>query len=111
MTFAIGDPVAHAANQTRPGQVRAGAEMLDLWPPARRGSHGVCWFQNKVGLGWHAGARRPSYFPGFASQAAREGNDSHLEAEAQAPKEDHRKAKPASWRPGPRPPGRPRAGA
>ena len=75
--------------------------------PAGPGT-GVCWFQNKAGLGWHAGARRPSYFPGFVSQAARrgrEGNDSHLEAEVQAPKEDHRKAKSASGRPGPRSPG------
>ena len=81
-----------------PGWCR-GAASLAPGP----GGGGVCWFQNKVGLGWHAGARRPSYFPGFVSQAAREGNDSHLEAEVQAPKEDHRdrKAKPASGRRGP----------
>ncbi len=92
---------------SEPNSARAGAEVLDLWPPARRGpgniGTGVCWFQNKVGLGWHAGARRPSYFPGLVPQAAREGHDGHLEAEVQAPKEDHRdrKAKPASGRRGP----------
>ena len=56
--------------------------------------------QGPPGLGWHAGARRPSYFPGFVSQAAREGNANHREAEVQAPKEDCRKAKPASGRRG-----------
>ena len=90
--------------RTKLGPVRSGL-VPRCWIFGPRPGGDVCWFQSKVGLGWHAGARRPSYFPGFVSQAAREGHDSHLEAEVQAPKEDRRdrKAKPASWRPAPRP--------
>ena len=55
--------------------------------------------QGPPGLRWHCISARRFHFPGFGSRTAREGNDNHGEAEAQAPGD----SEDAGW--APRPPG------
>jgi hypothetical protein len=43
--------------------------------------------QGPPGLRWHCISARRFHFAGFGSRTAREGNDNHGEAEAQAPRD------------------------